>query len=151
MREGKDGGERHPLLGRWAPNLTLHVESGRTCVAELMCGGRGVLIDLAGRSKLHGVARKWADRVDVISARCYERPANLDAMLIRPDGYVAWVLKSGDEDDESGGTLRAGFQKWFGKARKIRDEARPSRLISECKVRRKPEATPLRRGCRPLS
>ena len=113
---GADLGDRHPLLGRWAPNLTLHVEQRTTRVAELMSAGRAVLIDIAGRSALRHVAAPWADRVEVTSARCYERPANLDAMLIRPDGYIAWVLRSDDGDDESERGLHAALEKWFGTA-----------------------------------
>ena len=105
------------MLGRWAPNLKLHIERGKTCVAELICAGRGVLLDLAGRSALSDTAIKWADRVDVVSARCYERPANLDAMPIRPDGYLAWALTSSDSDKESAGTLLAALEKWFGATR----------------------------------
>jgi hypothetical protein len=111
---GAEGREGHPMLGRWAPNLTLHVERGKTSVAELMHAGRGVLVDLAGRSALHDTVMKWADRVEAISARCYERPANLDAMLIRPDGYVAWILRPGDEDKQAASTLRLALEKWFG-------------------------------------
>ena len=44
-----------------------------------------------------------------------ERPRDLDAMLVRPDGYVAWVTGSSDGDNESGETLRAALQKWFGR------------------------------------
>jgi hypothetical protein len=91
---GADRGERDPLVGRWAPNLTLHLERDKTSLAERMCAGRGVLVDLAERSELRKVATNWADQVEVTSARCYERPANLDAMLVRPDGYVAWALRS---------------------------------------------------------
>src|SRR5215471_3556198 len=113
---GADGGEHHPLLGRWAPNLTLQIERGRTSVAELMRAGKGVLIDLAGRPALSDTVMKWANRVDAISASCYERPANLDAMLIRPDGYVAWTLKAGDGNKEAALTLRPALEKWFGDA-----------------------------------
>jgi 2-polyprenyl-6-methoxyphenol hydroxylase-like FAD-dependent oxidoreductase len=111
-----DDGNYHPLLGRWAPNLTLHLERGRTHVADLMCTGRAVLLDLAQRSALQDVALKWADRVKMVSARCYERPANLDALLIRPDGYVAWVVRPGDRDNESKISVRAALEKWFGAA-----------------------------------
>lgn len=111
-----DDGNHHPLLGRWAPNLTLHLERGRTHVADLMCPGRGVLLDLAQRSVLHDVAVKWADRVKMVSASCYERPADLDAILIRPDGYVACVIRSGDNDNESQISVRVALEKWFGAA-----------------------------------
>jgi len=81
-----------------------------------MHAGRGVLLDLAGRPALRDTVMKWANRVEAISARCYERPANLDAMLIRPDGYVAWTLKPGDGDKEAALTLRPALEKWFGDA-----------------------------------
>lgn len=113
---GAGPGHGHPLLGRWAPNLTLRTEHGTTRVAELLHAGRGVFLDIAGRPALHGAAANWADRVDGITARCYERPANLDALLVRPDGYVAWVAGSNDGDEESQGTLCAALEKWFGAA-----------------------------------
>lgn len=118
---GADRHDRHPLLGRWAPNLALHTERGTTRVAELMHTGKGVFLDLAGRPALHDVAANWADRVDATKARCYERPANLDALLVRPDGYIAWVATSDDGNEESQGALRAALEKWFG-ARSRRDE-----------------------------
>jgi 2-polyprenyl-6-methoxyphenol hydroxylase-like FAD-dependent oxidoreductase len=109
-------GDHHPLLGRWAPNLTLHLEHGTTNVAKLMCAGKGVLLDLTERTALRDAAAYWAGRVEVTSAVCYERPANLDVMLIRPDGYVAWTLRSSDGEKESKRTLHAALQKWFGAA-----------------------------------
>lgn len=117
-------GDRHPLLGRWAPNLVLTTEQGKTQVAELMHGGKGVLLDLAGRSVLHEVAANWADRVDAVAARCYERPAKLDALLIRPDGYVAWVASSDDSDQESQTGLRSALERWFGEALATRQKQR---------------------------
>ena len=113
---GAGRSNRHPLLGQWAPNLALHTERGTTCVAELMHTGKGVFLDLAGRPALHDVAADWAGRVDATVARCYERPANLDALVVRPDGYVAWVATSDEGDEESQGALRAALEKWFGAA-----------------------------------
>ena len=75
--------------------------------------GKGVLIDLGQRSALHDVATGWTDRVELISARCYEHPPNLDAMLIRPDLYVAWICRSDDKTNASERTLRAALEKWF--------------------------------------
>jgi hypothetical protein len=113
---GADRGDRHPLLGMWAPNLTLHIEHGTTRVAELMHAGKGVFLDLTGRPPLHDIAADWTDRVDAITVRCYERPADLDAMLVRPDGYVAWVARSDDGDEESQRALRTALEEWFGAA-----------------------------------
>jgi hypothetical protein len=109
-----DGGNHHPQLGRWAPSLTLQNERGTIRVAELMRAGKGVLLDLAGRPALRGTVSKWTDRVETIAARCDDRPANLDAMMIRPDGYVAWAISSADGDPGSGRSLRAALERWFG-------------------------------------
>ena len=111
-----DDGDHHPLLGRWAPNLTLLNENGTIRFAELMRAGKGVLLDLAGRAVLRATASKWADRVETTTARCDDCTANLDAMLIRPDGYVAWAIGSADGDVESERSLWAALEKWFGSA-----------------------------------
>jgi 2-polyprenyl-6-methoxyphenol hydroxylase-like FAD-dependent oxidoreductase len=114
---GGNGGSRHPMLGRWAPNLTLDLEPGTTHVARLMCAGKGVFLDMANRSELCVVAQQWADRVESISARCSGQSDAIVAMLIRPDGYVAWVDRTSDPDSESAAaTLRAAFERWFGSA-----------------------------------
>ncbi|HEY0226875.1 MAG TPA: FAD-dependent oxidoreductase, partial [Mycobacterium sp.] len=55
----------------------------------------------------------WADRVDTVSASITDRPAA--AMLIRPDGYVAWAADTFDEAAAAG--LRAALQRWFGAPR----------------------------------
>jgi 2-polyprenyl-6-methoxyphenol hydroxylase-like FAD-dependent oxidoreductase len=91
-------GPVHPLTGGWMPNLVL--DNGKT-VADLMHRGRGVLLNLAGRAEL------TTDRVDVVSATAKDAPA--DAVLIRPDGYVAWA---GDTPEGLGKALDT----WFGGA-----------------------------------
>jgi hypothetical protein len=114
---GADGGDLDPLLGRWAPNLTLHREHGATRLADLMRTGEGVLLDLAGQPGLCDTAVKWADRVETVSTRCSERPTDVDAILVRPDGYVAWAVSSGDGKKGSERSLRTALEKWFGSAR----------------------------------
>jgi hypothetical protein len=57
-------------------------------------------------------AREWADRVDVVTAAGTDAPA--DALLIRPDGYVAWAA---DGPDGTGVVrLRQALGRWFGPA-----------------------------------
>jgi hypothetical protein len=114
---GPDIGDHHPLLGRWTPNLALHTEHGPTCVADLRSSGNGLLLNLAERRALKDIVTKWADRVEAVSARCDQGPANLDAILIRPDGYAAWIARSNDADDASCGTLDVALRKWFGAPR----------------------------------
>lgn len=78
------GSARHPLVGRFVPDLAL--ADGRR-VAELMRAGRPVLLDLGAGLALDD------DWIDVVRARSAEPPA--DALLIRPDGYVAWAGAKG--------------------------------------------------------
>lgn len=93
-----DCGEGHELLGRRLRDVKL----GRGLrLYELMRGGRGLLLDGTGRLSLEG----WADRVD----RVVDTGGELDvpAVLLRPDGHVAWV----GEDQES---LVNRMPTWFG-------------------------------------
>jgi 2-polyprenyl-6-methoxyphenol hydroxylase-like FAD-dependent oxidoreductase len=92
-----DVGEGHPLLGRRMPDLDLVTANGPLRVFTLLHDARPVLLNL-GESGGFDIA-PWADRVQLIDAQCvgpWELPAlgtvpAPTAVLIRPDGYVAWV------------------------------------------------------------
>jgi 2-polyprenyl-6-methoxyphenol hydroxylase-like FAD-dependent oxidoreductase len=101
-----DVGDDHPLAGRFVPDLTLG--DGRR-VAELLHDARPVLLDLSGGQAAEG-AREWRDRVDAVIATIPDYP--LSALLIRPDGYVAWAADAFEEADEH--RLRSALQRWFG-------------------------------------
>ncbi|MFE7515427.1 rifampin monooxygenase [Streptomyces sp. NPDC057540] len=92
-----DLGEGHPLLGRRLRDLPL--DRGR--LYELTHAGRGLLLDPAGRLSVEG----WADRVDHVVDGGPELGA--PAVLLRPDGHVAWA---GDEQQDLNGPLTT----WFG-------------------------------------
>ncbi|WP_405507033.1 rifampin monooxygenase [Streptomyces purpurascens] len=94
-----DFGEGHELLGRRLRDVTL--KRGR--LYELMRGGRGLLLDQTGRLSVAG----WADRVDHVVDVSEELDA--PAVLLRPDGHVAWV---GEDQQELLGRL----PRWFGAA-----------------------------------
>jgi hypothetical protein len=102
----RQDGPVHPLTGRWAPELPLRVGGRVTRVAELLRAARPVLLDLAGRPDLTAAAGEWADRVDIVAATTPDAPA--DAMLLRPDGYVAWA------DDHGATGLRHALHTWIG-------------------------------------
>ena len=109
-----DLGEGHPLLGRRMPDLDLVTANGPLRVFTLLHDARPVLLNLGEPGGLD--IAPWADRVQQIDARydgAWELPvlgqvAAPTAVLIRPDGYVAWV---GDGTDTG---LREALTTWFG-------------------------------------
>src|SRR3954469_387899 len=92
-----DLGAGHPLLGRRMPDLDLVTANGPVRVYALLHNARAVLINFGESDTLD--IRTWSDRVQSIDARyngTWELPAigpvdAPSAVLIRPDGYVAWV------------------------------------------------------------
>lgn len=109
-----DLGEGHPLLGRRMPDLDLVTADGPLRVFNLLHDARPVLLNLGEPGGMDIEA--WADRVRLIDAACdgpWELPvigavAPPTAILIRPDGYVAWV---GDRADVG---LADALTHWFG-------------------------------------
>ncbi len=96
----------HPLAGRFAPDLALTTAAGPVRLAELTRSGRPLLLDLTGGEHADRAAG-WQDRVDAVAADCAEPPAG--ALLLRPDGYVAWASAVGEPDrTASPGRCRPG-------------------------------------------
>jgi hypothetical protein len=103
---------RNPLVGRWAPDLQLTTMNGSTRVADLMHSGRGVFLELTPREELRDVAAAWKKRIDLVRAQSNRQPA--DALLIRPDGYVAWAVSSADSEQAGRLSLVSALETWFG-------------------------------------
>ena len=109
-----DLGDGHPLLGRRMPDLDLRTANGATRVFTLLHDARPVLLNLGAPGGFD--ISPWANRVRFVHARhdgVWELPvlghvASPAAVLIRPDGYVAWV---GDGTDTG---LRDALTTWFG-------------------------------------
>ncbi|MFB7104376.1 FAD-dependent monooxygenase [Streptomyces hydrogenans] len=106
------GAGTHPLLGARLPALPLAVAGRSTGSPALLHRGRGVLLDLDDNPWLRRRAAPWSDRVDVVTA-APEAPVPHDsaAVLLRPDGYVAWAAP-GSHDD-----LPTALDRWFGPPR----------------------------------
>jgi len=109
-----DLGEGHPLLGRRMPDLDLVAADGPLRTYALLHRARPVLLNL-GEPGAFDIA-PWADRVQLVDAEYagdWELPVvgsvpAPDAVLIRPDGHVAWVGEGTDEG------LAAALAAWFG-------------------------------------
>ncbi|HJZ76568.1 MAG TPA: FAD-dependent monooxygenase [Vicinamibacterales bacterium] len=101
-----DDTDAHPLVGRWAPDLTLLTAQGRHRLADLMHGARGALLDFDDGA-LCDEAVSWSDRIDLIRAKCESAPP-AKGLLMRPDGYVGWA------GDNSAATLNRALHRWFG-------------------------------------
>jgi 2-polyprenyl-6-methoxyphenol hydroxylase-like FAD-dependent oxidoreductase len=111
-----DLGEGHPLLGRRMPDLDLHTADGPTRVFALLHDARPVLLSLGEPGGFDN--SPWANRVRLVEAThvgVWELPvlgevAAPMAVLIRPDGHVAWA---GDLSDPE---LPKALTTWFGAA-----------------------------------
>jgi 3-(3-hydroxy-phenyl)propionate hydroxylase len=109
-----DLGEGHPLLGRRMPDLDLVTDNGPLRVFTLLHQARPVLLNLGELGGFN--ISPWADRVPMVEAKyvgTWELPAigavtAPSAVLIRPDGYVAWV-----GDGAQSGFVN-GLTTWFG-------------------------------------
>ena len=109
-----DLGPGHPLLGRRMPDLDLVTDAGPSRVFTLLHRGRPILLNLGEPGDLD--IAPWADRVERVDAR-YDGAWVLPdlgpvtaptAVLIRPDGYVAWVVEGGAAG------LGEALTRWFG-------------------------------------
>jgi 2-polyprenyl-6-methoxyphenol hydroxylase-like FAD-dependent oxidoreductase len=109
-----DLGKGHPMLGRRMPDLDLVTAEGPRRVFTLLHEAQPVLLNLGEPGGLD--ITPWADRVQLVDAAfggTWELPALGDvpapaAVLVRPDGYVAWV---GDGTDVG---LEDALTRWFG-------------------------------------
>lgn len=102
----------HALVGSFVPDLTLRTAQDVSSVAELLRAARPVLLDLAGRSDLRSAAQPWQSRIDIHTAVAEHRPA--DALLIRPDAYVAWAASTEQAGAAAVAELREAMSSWFG-------------------------------------
>jgi 3-(3-hydroxy-phenyl)propionate hydroxylase len=111
-----DLGQRYPLLGRRMPDLDLHTADGPTRVFTLLHDARPVLLNFDEPGGFD--ISPWANRVRLVDAKHdgeWELPvlgeiAAPPAVMIRPDGHVAWVGELTDPE------LPQALATWFGAA-----------------------------------
>ncbi|HEY3997193.1 MAG TPA: FAD-dependent monooxygenase [Mycobacterium sp.] len=103
----------HPLAGYWVPDFAVADAGGTRRVAEFARTGRPLLVDLTDGG---GVATALADLADSLTV-AVGRPVGevaATALLVRPDGYVAWASSAATPDPAELGELRDALARWFG-------------------------------------
>jgi 3-(3-hydroxy-phenyl)propionate hydroxylase len=109
-----DLGDGHPLLGRRMPDFDIETERGVIRVFTLLHTAKPLLLNFGGRGSLN--ISPWSLRVQQVDAKyagTWTLPSlgvvsSPQAVLIRPDGYVAWV------GDGTSTGLAEALTKWFG-------------------------------------
>lgn len=103
-----DLGGKHPLVGRSVPDFKL--ANGMT-VGALLSQGYGLWLDFDVQTRARELASRWRDRVTYVACSA-EDSLGLNAVLVRPDGFVAWA---GEGELHLDGAAQAAAR-WFGKA-----------------------------------
>jgi len=101
-----DLGGGHPLVGRSAPNFEL---ADGTKLGDFLRKGKGLFLDFDARSELRAFASRWNGRIPYVASDVKDR-LGLSAVLLRPDGFVAWAGEAAFNQEEA-------FQaasRWFG-------------------------------------
>jgi 2-polyprenyl-6-methoxyphenol hydroxylase-like FAD-dependent oxidoreductase len=99
-------GDEHPLLGRSCPDFEL---ADGTRVGTRLREGNGLLLDFDRKASLHALDGRWGDRVRYVASDAVNR-LGLRALLVRPDGFVAWATDGTPDPDE----VTRAAARWFG-------------------------------------
>ena len=101
-----DLGGGHPIVGTTAPEFRL---ADGIRLGELMRAGRGIVLDFTGHRTLRAAAYGWEGRVEYLTG-AVRNDLGLHALLIRPDGIVAWASPGAPDTD----TFVQSATRWFG-------------------------------------
>ncbi|MGO4700636.1 FAD-dependent monooxygenase [Dyella sp. 2RAB6] len=101
-------GDGHPLVGRSAPDIEL-VDGTR--LGEYLKAGRGLLLDFDASASLQALAQRWSGQIDYVASAAQDS-LGLTAVLIRPDGFVAWAAEGVPIPDEAA----KAAARWFGES-----------------------------------
>ncbi len=97
----------HPMVGRSVPNFAF--EDG-SAIGEVLHDGKGILLDFSSNASLKGLAAEYGDQIKYISAKAKDQ-LGLSALLIRPDGYIAWAADQHPDLSE----VKRSAERWFSK------------------------------------
>jgi 2-polyprenyl-6-methoxyphenol hydroxylase-like FAD-dependent oxidoreductase len=98
-------GDGHPLVGRSAPDFAL-ADGSR--LGEHLRGGKGVLLDFGADPMLQTTIRRWQDRITYLAGDAVDK-LGLSAVLVRPDGIVAWASGGAAGPEE----ISRAAARWF--------------------------------------
>ncbi|WP_175873844.1 FAD-dependent monooxygenase [Burkholderia sp. BCC0397] len=105
-----DLGGGHPLVGRGVPDFEL---ADGTRLGEHVRHGKGVLLDFDMNQSLRVLASRWRDRIVYIASDAKDR-LGLRAVLVRPDGFVAWACEDDADVDVNIDAATHAATRWFG-------------------------------------
>ncbi len=100
--------DSHPLVGRSVPDFAL---ANGMKVGELLGQGRGLWLDFEPHAPWRELASHWHSRVTYVASEAEDR-LGLSALLVRPDGVVAWVGGNDFDPDKAGQVAL----RWFGQS-----------------------------------
>jgi 2-polyprenyl-6-methoxyphenol hydroxylase-like FAD-dependent oxidoreductase len=103
-----DLGGSHPLVGRSVPDFEL---ADGTRTGTLLRAGKGLLLDFDSRASLQALASRWSGRIAYVAGDAKDR-LGLSAVLVRPDGFVAWASEATPDEGEAS----EAASRWFGQA-----------------------------------
>jgi hypothetical protein len=108
-----DMGPAHPLVGRWVPDFAVSSAGATRRVAELARDGRPVVVDLTEAGAVTAAIADLTDQISVAAGRLVGDMSGT-AVLVRPDGYVAWASSAHTPDAAELSALRDMLARWFG-------------------------------------
>jgi hypothetical protein len=100
-----DLGEEHPLVGRSCPDFEL---ADGTRLGTLLRDGTGVLLDFGRQPSLQALDGHWGEQVKYVASNAKDR-LGLSALLVRPDGFVAWASDAAPNPEQ----ITRAAAKWF--------------------------------------
>ena len=102
-----DLGDEHPLVGRSCPDFEL---ADGTRVGTLLRDGGGLLLDFDRQAPLQALDGLWGDQVRYVASDAKDR-LGLRALLVRPDGFVAWATDTAPSPEE----VTPAAARWFAR------------------------------------